>query len=205
MGLFGPSKSELEDRIEALENELESARSTANNAKQNAERAHRRARKAEERATEKAEMAAEIAHSLSDLHTPEAGDLDDKSGVVEKLDEPKIVWKATRQHIAKLLLPEGTTVVHPNHGEKKRADQAIVLAFHNVETCFEDRLTTMTEEYVDPDPACVIEDRSNYLASFQYKIGDTVTPNEKLNTDITVACESGIHFFTTQDRALDWY
>lgn len=111
MGLFGPSKSELEARIEDLANKADMAKSEAKLAEDKADRAHKRADRAERRATEKAEDAAQIAHALSEIHTADVGSLGDKRDEIEILDEPAIVWKATQNHIVKLLLPEGTTVV----------------------------------------------------------------------------------------------
>lgn len=191
MGLFGPSKSELADRIDELENKLDEARDEADTAHARADIAYDRAGEAKKEAKQNAQTAAEIAHALHGMATnlPQVESLNDE---VETLDEPHIAYKATENYIVELVLPAGTTVVHP-YGTKKRCDQAIVTAFYNA-----DRYG------VEDAPALETQDHSKYDWSFDYNIGEKVTPEDALNTDSSVECESGIHFWRTKDGALHW-
>lgn len=208
MGFFGPSKAELEERINDLEDRLADAEDEAESAKRRAGTANDKATEAQRKATEEAEKAAEIAHALNELHVGEVAPLKDKKDVVETLDSPRIAWKATENQIAKLLIPEGATVVHPDGaGDKKRGDEAIVLAFYdyNDKQVYNGLGGPITREQYAEGPVLETEDRSKRSSTFKYEIGEKVTPNEDLNANTEAECRSGVHFFPSKQSALDWY
>lgn len=204
MGLFGPSKAELEQRIDELESHIDTVEERALQAENEASAANRKVDDYRCQLNEKAENAATIAHALNELHVGEVEELENKSGTVEVLDEPRIAWKATSNHVLKLLLPEGTKVVHPedSRDDKKRGDQAIPLAFFDVT-----RRARMFEYdvRVADEPTESVNDTSQNRGRFEYTIGEKATPEEPLDTDISAECRSGIHFFTSKDRAFSWY
>jgi hypothetical protein len=201
MGLFGPSKSELQQRIDELESHIEAVEDRAMRAENEADAAYRKVDDYAQRIEEKAENAVTIAHALNELHVGEVEELEDKNGTVEVLDEPRIAWKATSKHVLKLLLPEGAKVVHPedSRDDKKRGDQAIPLAFYDVEQ------ETFGDLYAEDEPTTTVEDRSQNRCGFEYNIGEKATPEEPLNTDIGAECRSGIHFFASKGKAFMWY
>lgn len=215
MGLiFGGSTTENREEIEELKSRVEDAEGRVRDAESRARRAHDRAAAAEERAINEAENAAKIAHALNALHAGSVAELEDKDGVVETLDEPRIAWKSTEDHIVKLLLPEGATVVHPENSanNKKRGDEAIPLAFydtgenvHRDTSAFGSTTSTYRDQYVEDDPNTTIEDSSMRSGLFKYEIGEPATPEDDLDTDVTAECRSGIHFFPSKDDALGWH
>lgn len=221
MGLFGPSKTELEDRIAELEDALDEkdrrvndlstrvkeAERTANRANREALAAQQDARDAREEAEEYARSALDLARVIDQHDEAGAEPLPEKEDAVETLDTPSIVWKATRNHIVKLLLPEDTTVVYPSNDSKHRADQAIVLEFYDVEVTTKRKFHgTEKQKNVSDDIALETTDTSRHSSDFEYQVGERVTPdNGELDTDTSVACTTGIHFWRTQDEALDWY
>jgi hypothetical protein len=222
MGLFGPSKTDLEERINELEDKLEDAEDRARDAERQAERAYdragkamgnakeaaRRAREAKDDAKENAHTAFELARALDGVDASGAKPFRRKrEDEVAELDKARIAWKATRNHIAKLLLPEDTTVVFPRNGNKCRADQAIVLGFYNVNMKAEyGHSGTKRTKYAADKIAFETTDFSLHNQNFEYGVGERVTPdNGELNTDTSRECETGIHFFRTEDEALDWY
>jgi len=215
MGLiFGGSTTENREEIEELKSRVEDAESRADDAERRARRAQDRAAAAEDRAISEAENAAKIAHALNELHTEGVAALEDKDGVVEELDSPRIAWKATNEQIVKLLIPEGSTVVHPENSAntKKRGDKAIPLAFydtgenvHREPSTFGSTSTTYRDQYVEDDPNTTTQDSSMRRGRFKYEIGEPATPEDDLDTDVQAECRSGIHFFPTKDDALGWY
>jgi len=214
MGLiFGGSTKENAEKIESLKSDIASAEDRARRAEDKARRAHMRAENAEQRAVSKAEDAATIAHALNSLHTGSVAELEDKDGVVETVDDPRIAWKATDNQVVKLLIPEGATVVHPEKtaNNKKRGDKAIPLSFYDVgeDVTYHNRAfgspTEERERYVEDDPNTTVEDNSIRSRTFTYEIGEPATPDEDLDTDVTAECRSGVHFFPTKEDALNWY
>lgn len=206
MGLLGPSKSELADRIEELEEQLADAeQGLSHDISETKEQANR--------AENKVHALRDVVDALNEFDHEEAGELGRKYNVVNTLDEPKIVWKATRNKLAKLLLPEGTTVVHPGKGasfsdkDKLRSDQAIVLGFEEVveEEKFPNMRISDMHEVAADETALDNQDCSRKRSDFEYNVGEKVTPNNRFNRDTTVCCAGGIHFFRTKEEALDWY
>lgn len=199
--LFGGNSAKNADRIEELEERLDEARSRADNAMA-------RARSAEDWAEDYAETAVTIAQAAQENALGDLDTVNSKTNTVETLDEPKIAWKATQNFVVKLLLPEGAQVVHPESGDKKRADEAVVLSFHEVDERPADNTFAdvhRMEEYVVEDPALATTDNSKYDYSFEYNIGERVTPNNGFNTSTTSRCTAGIHFFCSKEAALHWF
>lgn len=182
MGIFGPSKAELEGRINDLESQLEDA---------NEDR--RELRDGVKDAVKTARQASRAVRGITDsIETVE-----DKSMLVETLDEPRIGWKATKNHIVKLYLPKGTRVVHPENSwgnNKKRCNKAIVVQLYEASNFTYGSLIPTTNLY----------DRSRYQDDFSYSVGHEVTPNTPLDTDLESECTSGIHFFCSKEEAIDW-
>lgn len=214
MGLFGPSKSELEDRIDTLERKVRIAEDTAREAKDDARKAKHDAKRAAQTAED---LVSGMVHTFETLseNGHQFNTVSKAFGCVEELDEPAIAWKATANYIAKLYIPDGATVVH-THGTKKRTNKAVVIAFYDVEKTF-DRdpfydvrknfdhdLTERNEIEVNDDPTAVAVDSSRYDASFTYRVGETVIPRESLNTNVEKECTNGIHFFRTKEQAAEW-
>lgn len=183
MGLLGPSKSELEARIDELEGRCDEL--------------HTRVKRTEKAADRAGECANQIQRSLEGI-VDQYKTVEDKNDVVETLDTPKVAWKATQNYIVKLLIPEGATVVHPvpqSYGpRKKRTDVAIVVQFYEVGDTFENQLIP-TRETVD---------RSKRTKYFTYEVGERITPDCPLATNTDVECTDGIHFFCSQEAAIDW-
>lgn len=216
MGLFSPSKSKLANRIEEL-------RTRVDRVKYDAERAEREASKAAQRAWD-AERNAEIAEQTVEEYASAAaalakvaqdqaiGDIDtipDREHTIQTLDEPHLAWKATENYVVRLLLPEGTVVVHPKHGtspvSKKRVDQAIVLSFHDVNQNGKPGQFKRYQHEVEDTPALDTIDNSNYDHSFDYEVGEMVHPKNGFSMNMDERCTEGIHVFPSQDEALNWY
>jgi len=201
MGLFGPSKSELADRIEELEATVEEQKQQMQDEILSLkERVDRK----EDEARSQAENAAQIAHAVGRIHTNNFKEVQDKDGVVETLDEPRLAWKATNNNVVKLLIPEGARVVHPwksdvSRGRKKRTDEAIPVAFYDVK-----KGGIIFSKKRDEQPNMMVSDRSKKDSMFEYNIGEKATPNKPLNTRLDKECTSGIHFFTTEEKAVKW-
>lgn len=186
--LFGGSTTENEEEIEKLKERVEWA-------KESVEEANNRAKQAEREVGHVRDSSLQAIEALHELFD----ELEDKDGMVETLDQPKVVWKATRQFICKLILPTGTTVVHPSkdhahHGGKKRADQAVVAMFYNPHGV--SKLAHSTES---------TRGHSRQRGHFQYELGETVTPKGKLDKSLDEECTDGIHFFCDKQDAIDWY
>lgn len=133
-----------------------------------------------------------------------ADELEPRSVVT--LDEDKIVYKATREGIAKLRLPKGTGVVVP-HSEarldeyrtcsvKLRADGAIVESLYEIAT--DNRTDVLSRTHIR-DMHHSIHDHA-----FVYREGEMVEPR-KFEKDIYEKCAGGIHFFMTESEAAEWY
>lgn len=187
-------KSDLEHRINSLEREVEEL---------------------ESRNTD-------LRNVLNDVLGP---DTDVKSKVPDlrqgfrELDTACVAYKATRKSIVKLIIPEGATVVYPSkttrNGHKKlRTDEAIVAGFYDPKniTKYHQPNGAMSIGFdvgtpirdLDDCNTPRLKDHSKYDDDFTYRIGETVTPEDDLNTDTGRDCESGIHFFRTVEGALDW-
>jgi len=234
MGLFGPSKSDLADRIETLESQIDDLADTA-------ERARREAQSAKEQALHESRKRKELVDVLNDLFGPDhvqtEGRVSDLSGVVETLDNAHIGYKATRNAIVELVFPAGTRIVHPDYAKfpskarKRRAEHAIVSALYdptdihhvvnskhdkveigNVETGpvgpgdkFPKLKQRPDSEDLDDATCSRLVDTSLYDGSFEYRIGEVVEPDDELDTTLRKDCASGIHFFRTLEGALEWY
>lgn len=225
MGLiFGGSTTQNEQRIEELEQMVKDQKSTisrlerredtargmARNANTRAAEAQRTADKAKKAAEENARAAFHLAVAY-EQYDDDLNAVTNKSEEVETLEEPRVAWKATRNYIVKLLIPEGATVVHPKYGSKKRTDKAVVLELHEVEEeVFTNRdifgnEVTRTKKKMEDEIALETSDNSRRDSSFTYEVGEMVTPEEDLNKTVDNECCSGIHFFTSIEEAVDWY
>lgn len=200
--IFGGSTAQNEDEIEKLEQRIDELESETRSLQLGNDNLHSRLNDQQQRIEQQnaaAAKLADVAQSLADTN-----ELEDKEDVVETLDEPKVVWKATRNYVAKLLLPEGATVVHPvrdNRGfnatvNKKRTDEAIVCAFYEVNLGFgENEIKQVALDDVD---------LSRRTDTFEYEIGEVVEPRDDLDTNTDAECTDGVHFFCTVDEAIYW-
>lgn len=207
--IFGQNTNELEERIEELESRLDQARAERDAAREEIDRLQREANGAKAIAESAVERQVEHAEPLNDL-----------TGTIETLDQDRIAWKATRNHIVKLLIPQGARVVHPYHDEvgtpgfhnfevrKKRTDKAVVVGFYNVDgygSANERRQVSTAGKIADDRMAAASRDRSMHDDTFTYEVGEEVEPEYALNTNLHTECHSGIHIFATKDEALAWY
>ena len=104
-------------------------------------------------------------------------------------DEELIVFKKLRDVIiAKLRIPAGAKRTASLKGSKCRAERAIVL-----------------EIYDAVNPSIKYQTgRSLHHLSFIYEVGKEVKPTEEYDGDIRVECQSGIHFFMTEEEAIKY-
>lgn len=206
MGLFRPSKAELEEQIEDLRETVDSLQ--------------------EEQVVEVTSLASKVKDLRSDVDAleddlataqravdPDLADDDNEvvvgDGMEKRLQEPRTAWKlvtekqsdfgTSNKYVAKLYLPRGTMVVNPMEGGegKCRASEAVVggiydrsqfaryrgSSFNSIE---EARVTNWVKQ-------------SWWDNSFEYVVGQTVKPDKPFNNDVTSQCESGIHFHKSKD------
>jgi hypothetical protein len=109
--------------------------------------------------------------------------------VVSRDADGVVVWKAVSCGIAKLRLPEGTTVVTPIGGTNHRCDRAVV-----------DEIIP-AEGYGNRDVATSLHGDSG--AFLTYDEGYIVRSN--LDTDIMQECTEGIHFYENRSQARNHY
>lgn len=205
MGLFGPSKSELMDRIEELERDLEHERERVDDVEDRAQSADIDSANAIERiqdTEQRLDAAFDLIQTLERIS--EIPNVRNKNCIIETLDEPRIGWKSTQNRIVKLLIPEGATVVHPDKtsrhyiGDKKRTDKAIPLELYEV---YNSTISgTQSTSKVRDVTATSTHDRG-----FKYNIGEVATPVDGLDKSLNTECTDGIHFWCTKQEALDWY
>lgn len=100
-----------------------------------------------------------------------------------------VAYKATREHIVKLVIPAGSMVVNPRmHTDKMRASKAIVKEFYDPSGYESPRLV----------------DESIHRGGFLYKKGEEVSPDD-FDPSLAVDCSHGIHFFSTFTQARKWW
>jgi uncharacterized coiled-coil protein SlyX len=217
MGLFGPSKSDLEDRIEELESEVSELHTiiecTAEDRRKDVERLN--------------ERVDGLVEALNTALAPDFGDdlkrVPDESGTVERIMETRVAYKATSNAIVELHIPAGAQIVYPEglRDDKLRTDMAVVSGFYDPDDVreyveFTDKQPRAGSTLTDFDPIntptslaeCdqpMISDESKYQSGFEYHIGEVVTPDDDLNQNPKETCASGIHFFRTLEGALSWY
>jgi hypothetical protein len=123
-----------------------------------------------------------------------------------------IVWKATREGVAKLRIPEGADIVASmNMQNKCRASQAEVLALFEIEWDIEiPPFSTQNIEDCILDGQWELKGDKSYIHSsiydkhFAYAIEKTATPTSEFDKSMK-ACSSGIHFFPQKKNAVLWH
>jgi hypothetical protein len=194
MGLFGPSKTE----VEAANNTAEEALDEAKKAQQRVrslgkelEREKEHRRNLQEAVGALSEVVVNITDS-ENLHP-----IPNREGEVVTLERDREAWKKTENAIVRLKIPAGARVVYPKGSHKLRTDEAEVLGMYDIPTNrfpAEENLTTRLK----------LKDQSRYDSDFEYTVGDTVTPERELNTNIGIRCRSGIHIFRSFSQAARW-
>lgn len=104
-----------------------------------------------------------------------------------------IGWKKCKAHgndkrglIVKLHIPEDAKR-SSSTGRKCRCEKAVVLEIQEIDGTKAD--------------CCAY---STYDQSFEYKVGETVSPKEAFNEDRWAECASGIHFFLNRREAVEY-
>lgn len=173
MPLFGASKSrvsELEEKVDELQDDKQRLRSTTN-------RLDTHVSHLEDAVEDHRKVLRETAVDYDFESLPR---VPNKTGVCEELEEDCKAWKETENATVKLVIPEGTRVVWPDKNafgsRKLRAEKAVVADIVNT---YDDTLI----------------DKSQYDPSFEYIIGDTVTPDNGFDPRTDGPCHGGIHFY----------
>ncbi|AGF85724.1 hypothetical protein QJ854_gp058 [Moumouvirus goulette] len=105
-----------------------------------------------------------------------------------KKDNP---WGYSKQAIATLMVPPGSTVVRAHGSYKKlRTDQVYV---KDIEDMYG---RPISDDYVCQSPA---------HGKVIYKPDSIVKPEEELDTNVNDVCRSGIHFFLKKKSAKNYY
>lgn len=148
----------------------------------------------------------EIVHSKGKHRVPSASvPLLDSEVVTNSrviIQEPTLVYKATSNYIAELILPASTKLVCPEKAKKgythelgkMRVDRAIVSGFYFVDKEWDDAMKEATH---------VHRDESHYNPDFVYTQGDQVKP-DSFDDDTERNCTNGIHVWATPEEAKDW-
>lgn len=126
-------------------------------------------------------------------------ELPEKSDEVMETEQPYVCYKAVREGIACLVIPEGATVVYPSHktqfsdytkAYKIRTSEARVVAIRQGQYGNGDMLRSGTSEHD---------------WTFNYRQGHTVTPEGEVDRDTHKQCTDGIHVWRKHRDATKWY
>jgi hypothetical protein len=88
--------------------------------------------------------------------------------------------------LVKLEIPAKASRLQPKN-KKCRASRAKVLEIRLLETSL-----------------CISKAKSGWDPSFIYRVGEIVKPKKRFSTDWKEDCASGIHFFLTEEEALNY-
>jgi hypothetical protein len=186
MALFGPSKRELKDRIDTLEDTVDDL----------AER------------LEEQENTSDPHQIVQDIH-------DDNVDVARKYNllprhfqsqvrtfqQPRLAWKACDNYIALLIIPANQRVVYPDDTawpRKLRCEGAYVGKLYKGQC-----IPHIGRNLEEADHDAV--GRSMHDPEFTYEIGDYVQPRNGLDENTARNCTDGIHVFAGKDEAIEWY
>jgi hypothetical protein len=79
---------------------------------------------------------------------------------------------------------------------KKRCSEAVVLAIKPIKAWWQAKIPKTAKERKTWE--------SLYTGDFLYTLGETVKPMD-FNSDLTVQCGAGIHFYLTKEEAINHY